>query len=436
MSASVYGAGLRGQARYLRLSAVSTERRRVLVCCKSRPGVHHMRGVDAVDEAGEKLREAISAHLISIGVDANAPEVSDTLASALSKEAVRGMHAGARAERIAAEATFIRAHIGDLRSALASGRDLVPEKIRPILIEVKPGTRESELFRLATKLWSVPVSRGFGRRLRYLVWDAEHEALIGLFAIGDPVFNLSSRDKWVGWDVEDRRERLVHVMDAYVMGAVPPYSGLIGGKLVASLAASNEVRTAYDRKYGERTSVIRQVSRKAPLVLLTTTSALGRSSLYNRLRLPDGPRFDRIGSTKGYGHFQFSSEVFGLMRQYLSEIEHPYASGNRFGDGPNWRLRVARAALREIGMDERALLNHGVSREVYVAPLAKNWRDILLGQTTLAEHYDWSADAISKSCLNRWVIPRAARDESYRDFDPESVCAGLLGQLPVSSVDR
>jgi hypothetical protein len=37
----------------------------------------------------------------------------------------------------------------------------------------------------------VPVSNGFGRRLRYLVWDEHNDKLIGLIAIGDPVFNLS-----------------------------------------------------------------------------------------------------------------------------------------------------------------------------------------------------------------------------------------------------
>jgi len=33
-------------------------------------------------------------------------------------------------------------------------------------------------------------------------------------------------------------KRLVNVMDAYVLGAVPPYNMLLGGKLVASLVRS------------------------------------------------------------------------------------------------------------------------------------------------------------------------------------------------------
>lgn len=381
------------------------------------------------------LREAITEHLLAIGVESSGQPGSST-PTVLGKDAVRAMHLGARAERLASEGEFIESHIDMLRVALADGRTLSPDRIEPVLVEVKAGTTESELFRMATKLWSVPVSSGFGRRLRFLVWDRHHEALVGLFAIGDPVFNLSSRDNWIGWTADDRRERLVHVMDAFVVGAVPPYSSLIGGKLVAAIAASDSVRDAYDRKYGERVSVIRQVKRRAPLVVLTTTSALGRSSLYNRLRVPNGPRYDRIGATKGFGHFHFSAEVFRMMRQYLEEIEHPYAAGNRFGDGPNWRLRVARVALREIGMDERAVLNHGVAREVYAAPLARNYREVLMGADVAAEPFNWPTDEVAESCLQRWVIPRAVRDGAYREFRADAVCSSLLGQLAAARTNR
>ena len=89
--------------------------------------------------------------------------------------------------------------------------------------------------------WSVPVSNGFGRRLRYLVWDKNNGKLIGLIAIGDPVFNLSVRDNLIGWNAQDRRERLVNIMDAYVLGALPPYNVLLGGKMVACLIRTQKI---------------------------------------------------------------------------------------------------------------------------------------------------------------------------------------------------
>ncbi|MEN1480686.1 Druantia anti-phage system protein DruA, partial [Pseudomonas aeruginosa] len=82
-----------------------------------------------------------------------------------------------------------------LMKFFASGADIDPEKISPVLERVSSGTQQGELFRLASLSWSVPVSNGFGRRLRYLVWDENNGKLIGLIAIGDPVFNLAVRDR-------------------------------------------------------------------------------------------------------------------------------------------------------------------------------------------------------------------------------------------------
>jgi hypothetical protein len=93
------------------------------------------------------------------------------------------------------------------------------------------------------------VSNGFGRRLRYLVWDDYNHKLMGIIAIGDPVFNLSVRDNLIGWDVAARGERLVNIMDAYVLGALPPYNALLGGKLVACLLRSRDIYDDFTRAF-------------------------------------------------------------------------------------------------------------------------------------------------------------------------------------------
>jgi hypothetical protein len=100
------------------------------------------------------------------------------------------------------------------------------------------------LWRWLSLHWSIPVSSGYGRRLRFLVIDnGHHGKVIGLIGLADPVFALGARESWVGWDAPTRSQRLANVMDAYVLGAVPPYSGLLGGKLVALLATS--IREAF-----------------------------------------------------------------------------------------------------------------------------------------------------------------------------------------------
>ena len=377
---------------------------------------------------GACLRQAIHSHLLSLGFSRNGSGYF--VEGVLTKQKIRNLHAAQRLDILERQRPFVEAHGFQLAKHFASGDQIDPTSIDPQLVQVTPDSLESRLFRFACLLWSVPVSQGFGRRLRFLVRDRQNGCLIGLFALGDPVFNLSARDNWIGWTHEDRRDRLVHVMDAYVVGAVPPYSQLIGGKLVAALMGSTEVKRAYERKYLGRQSVIRKRNHRARLVLLTTTSALGRSSIYNRLAIPDGPRFLRIGKTKGFGHFHLYGTVFDSLRDHLKAKGHPYASGHRFGMGPNWKLRVARAALEDIGIDGNSILKHGVEREVYAIPLADNWKEVLSGRQKRVRSLTKSAAEISGFCLDRWIVPRSNRDKSFQSFDSGSIMNALLNDGP------
>lgn len=378
--------------------------------------------------AADALRQALEDHLIELGFSKNgsgyrAPKDP-------SKQTIRDLHSEHRREVLKRHSKFINAEGPHLLEQLANGRDLDPTKIEPEIIEVSPRSAEARLFRFATLLWSIPVSQGFGRRLRFIVRDRYNGRLIGLFALGDPVFNLNARDSWIGWSHKDRAARLVHVMDAYVLGAVPPYSFLIGGKLIAALLGSQEVKDAYERKYLGMKGIISQRTNHARLVLVTTTSALGRSSLYNRLAIPGGVRFIRIGETKGFGHFHISGEIFNALRAYLENEGHPYANGNRFGMGPNWKIRVIRTALVHIGVDASSILKHGIRREVYAIPLTNNFRNVLLGQQKIAESKVLPASEISNYCLKRWIVPRAGRDNTYKSFLSRSVLATLRNGSP------
>src|SRR5258708_39377100 len=115
----------------------------------------------------------------------------------------------------------------ELIKHFASGEDIDPTSITPVLQRISGGTWEGDLFRLASLTWSVPVSNGFGRRMRYLVWDQYHGRVAGIMALGDPVFNLSVRDNLIGWNSSDREKRLVNILDAYLLGAIPPYNMLL-----------------------------------------------------------------------------------------------------------------------------------------------------------------------------------------------------------------
>ena len=338
----------------------------------------------------------------------------------LDKEHIRELHAQARHARIERARSGLQRHESRLLRYFARGDEVEPERIRPRLEEVVAKTEGELLFRYARLHWSIPVSAGYGRRLRFLVFDEHTEKLIGLLGLGDPVFHLGPRDSWIGWDGRTHRERLRHVMDAFVLGAVPPYSYLLCGKLVAMLATSRDVRAAFARRYGSSTSLITNRRFAGELALITTISALGRSSLYNRVRAAGRPVFISVGTTSGSGSFHFSNDVYANLLSYAREHCTPSAKNEGWGNGWRSRRDLVRAVLPRIGLP-RELVYHGVKREVFVAPLARNTGEFLRGETDELDPHPESAAELFEEFRERWLLPRAARDQRYRDFDPESL---------------
>jgi hypothetical protein len=332
------------------------------------------------------------------------------------KDVVRRLHSGQRAEKLKAGSAFIENALSKLLPHFADGSEIDPARIRLRLVRVASDTLEADIFRVAALTWSVPVSAGFGRRLRYLVWDDGHDRIAGIIALGDPVYNLSVRDDLIGWTVADRSRRLVNLLDAYVLGAVPPYSTLLGGKAVACLVRSQEVYNDFRAAYGDTVGIISGKAKRANLLVVTTTSSMGRSSIYNRLRLEGTQYFTPIGYTVGWGHFHITDRLFEEMREYLRLIGHPYADRHKFGEGPNWRLRTIRAALRELGINE-SVLRHGVRREVFMSTLSGNALEILKtgnGKPDLSTLR--TVEEISDLATSRWMIPRAERFNDYRGW--------------------
>lgn len=291
-------------------------------------------------------------------------------------------------------------------------KDLTPSKIKPRLVSIDNNSEHSDLFKAATMFWSVPITSGYGRRIKFLILDDYHETVIGILSIMDPVFNLNPRDKWIGWDLDQKYEKLKSVMDCNVLGAVPPYNSLLGGKLVVSLAFSKEIRNNFKNKYKDKISIISKKKHDGILSLLTVTSALGRSSIYNRVKLPWGQKAISVGYTKGNGVFQIPNDLFLKMRQALLLDEHRYADGFKFGQGPNWKMRVIRVVLGKLRLDK--LINHGIEREIFLLPLGENVQSFLTIKNKKFRGFNNTSDHISEFWKERWALPRFSRiDNSF-----------------------
>jgi hypothetical protein len=372
-----------------------------------------------------KLKRNIRRHFTKLGFEK--ADDGTLILPGEGKEVVRRLHSGQRADKLEAGSNFIDRTLSKLLPYFANGLEVDPTRIRLRLVRVVSETIEADLFRLATLTWSVPVSNGFGRRLRYLVWDDGHDRLVGIIALGDPVFNLAVRDNLIGWTVEERSDRLVNLLDAYVLGAVPPYNSLLGGKAVACLVRSMDVFDDFKSTYGKTVGIISGKAKGANLLVVTTTSSMGRSSIYNRLRLDGAHYFSSIGYTLGWGHFHITDRLFDEMREFLRLIGHPYADRHKYGDGPNWRLRTIRVAFARLGIKE-AVLRHGIQREVFICTLSDNALEILKkgkGKPILSSLR--TVEEISDLARTRWMVPRAVRRKDYLDWRRQGIVELIRG---------
>jgi hypothetical protein len=372
---------------------------------------------EAPPEERAQLRELIETSLRQQGFNIQHGQI--ILPPTVSKDQLRCLHRLSVQHRVEQARPRLERYEDRLLERIASGTEVDPPKVTPRLVEVRPDTEDELLFRYASLHWSIPTSSGYGRRLRFLVEDAHNGKLIGLFGLCDPVFSVAARDAWVGWDRNARKARLRNVMEAFILGAVPPYSMLLGGKLVAMLCGCDEVRQAFRRKYGQGQSLISHHSADGRLAMITTTSALGRSSIYNRLWYHDRLLMLSVGYTSGWGEFQFTNGAYAQLRDYAEKYCAKTAKHASWGRGFRNRREVVRRVLADVGLP-RNMMNHGIRRELFVMPLAKNTREFLRGEHQRLLGMRQSAEELSAFFLQRWLIPRAERCRDYVNYTRES----------------
>jgi hypothetical protein len=152
---------------------------------------------------------------------------------------------------------------------------------------------------------------------------------------------------------------------------------------------------------------------------LTTTSALGRSSIYNRIKLDGYQYWSSVGYTQGSGEFHFSNGVYSDIRSFAESRCEPTAKQAAWGVGFRNKREVIKKCLPKVGLSSN-LIFHGVQREIFVAPLAENALPFLRGETVRPCSYDWPAERLAKAFAERWLLPRSQRMPAFREFNRES----------------
>lgn len=218
-----------------------------------------------------------------------------------------------------------------------------------------------------------------------------------------------------------KRHLATDIADVSVCGAVAPYNHLLGGKLVALLMASRQVRGFYRDRYRNQVSEIasqiagRAVRRVSDLKVITTTSLYGiGSSQYNRLRLKASPAteltsdvvWQELDPTEGFTVTHVSRNTVDYMRLLARQVYGTRRVNSVFGEGSSPRTRQIREGLNLIGINNDDILKHSLVRRVYACELYPNARNDLIGFGGSTRARGESVRSISKAWIGRWLTKR------------------------------
>ena len=362
-----------------------------------------------LNQSQRELRERIIQVLKEQGFKIN-PHVRP---EECSKETYRKVHQKAKLEQLSLHKKFLVDSIKKVKGYCRDGSEIIPERISLELREVQPDSFEEVLFKWWNLIWwSIPFQHPYGRQMRFLLWDTAHNTPFGLISLQSPVLKMSVRDRWLGLSKDELDIWVNKSMNAHRVGALPPYNRLLGGKMVALTLSCNEIREAYRRKYKDYISIIKGRKLEPDLLFITTTSAFGKSSLYNRLRYNSEVIAECLGYTQGSGSFHIPEELYEEILKFLSSIGVNVSRG--YGHGASRKLRLIGIGLRHLGLPK--FQYHGIKREFYLFPLVKNLREVI-HKKEKPQWFNRPFNSLVDYWKERWAIPRAERMPEWRNFN-------------------
>jgi hypothetical protein len=231
-----------------------------------------------------------------------------------------------------------------------------------------------------------------GRNQKYYVKDRTTDKILGLVSLGSDVTSIKVRDDFLGWKKEDKFEehKLNNTAIASTIVCVQPLGfNMLGGKLIASMTTSSNVREQWKKDYDDL------------LVGITTTSLYGIHSQYNGI-----PLWKTLGESNGKILIKPDDSVYLVWNQWLKENhyeEHLKAVSNT---GP--KQNVINRIFKHLEIKPKEY-EHGFKRGVYFANIYENGKEFLRSEIKeedliMKPKYQQDTDYI-----NNWWKPKAIK---------------------------
>lgn len=134
--------------------------------------------------------------------------------------------------------------------------------------DVYTGIELSDIWRYFRYTWSIPYKTMPGRNLFYFVRDAgqKYHPIIGIFALGNSVLNLTVRDDDIGWTLDSIKKNMQQ--QTSIMHCEQVVSGTEGKTIKTRITKSNET----DQEFKKRTE--EYADKMLPLLVKNITSAI------------------------------------------------------------------------------------------------------------------------------------------------------------------
>lgn len=331
------------------------------------------------------------------------------------KDTLKRIHEQKRKEQLRLHKNFLIKNVEEIKKYSTSGKELEPENIDLELIEVKPSSFYSKLFFWWNLVWwSIPYDKPIGRQMRFILWDNYHNAPFGLFSLQSPPLRSSVRDNFLGLDSKNVEHWINQSLYGQRIGALPPYNELLGGKMVAMSLTSNEVRDSYAKKYQNKKTILQKQILPNRLLFLTTTSAYGKSSVYERIKYKNEMVSQFIGFTAGSGTFQLPEDLYRACLEYLEQNNINIERG--YGTGPSRKMKLTATAFRHLGIPEYSY--HNIRRGYYLFSNVKNLQQMIQNDEKPI-WYDRPFVELCNFWKERWCTPRCHRIDTWRNHDTD-----------------
>jgi hypothetical protein len=250
-----------------------------------------------------------------------------------------------------------------------------------------------------------------GRNLKFNIRDRNTNKILGQISMGSDITSLGVRDSYIGWSKDNKFKdgKLNNTAIATTIVSTQPLGyNLLGGKLIAALATSPIIRSAWKQTYDDT------------LIAVGTTSLYGIHSQYNGI-----PHYKTLGESKGLIAIKPDDLVYDPWHQWLKENrselyqskitnerirngESMYPGENKTGPVSGIKQRILEMIFKELGIKSKDY-NHGFKRGVYFAQMYENGNEFLCGKISESELNMKDKFSEGDTYSIKWWKPKAER---------------------------